>query len=140
QYRVELNVSFGWAADPESCLSRKGAAPPGRFSWCVPVVRSSSSRMVLASMTAGMAKITMNDCTSIAQQNIGMRLSDIPGARILKIVAISSVATQSAETSVNVIIWAQKSTRLPGEKSGTESGGYANQPASRPVIVKKPQY
>ena len=31
--------------------------------------------------TAGIAKMTMNDVTSIAQTNSGMRLSDMPGAR-----------------------------------------------------------
>ena len=45
---------------------------------------------VLAIITAGMAKMTMNDCTSMDQQNSGMRFSDIPGARILRMVAISS--------------------------------------------------
>src|SRR5438105_830766 len=51
-------------------------------------------------------------------------------------VAKRSEATQSAEISVNVIICAQKSTRLPGENWGPESGGYANQPTSTPVFVK----
>jgi hypothetical protein len=36
-----------------------------------------------------MAKMTMNAVTSIAQTNSGMRLSDMPGARALKIVATS---------------------------------------------------
>ena len=35
---------------------------------------------------------------------------------------MSSTATDSAATSVKVIICAQKSTRLPGENSGPESG------------------
>ncbi len=45
------------------------------------------------------------------------------GARILKIVAISSAATHIADTSVKVIICAQKSTRFPGENAGPDSGG-----------------
>src|SRR3954468_13196048 len=69
-----------------------------------------------------------------------MRFSDIPGARIFKIVAIISVATQSAEISVNVIICAQKSTRFPGEYCGPESGGYENQPTSTPEFVKNEEY
>ena len=52
-----------------------------------------------------------------------MRFSDIPGARILRIVAISSVATHIAEISVKVIICAQTSTRLPGANCGPDSGG-----------------
>jgi hypothetical protein len=39
----------------------------------------------------------------------------MPGARILKIVVISTMATSRAESSVKVIICAQMSTPLPGE-------------------------
>jgi hypothetical protein len=73
-------------------------------------------------MTAGMAKTTMNEVTSIAQTKIGMRLSDIPGARSLKMVAIRLTAMASDEISVKVIIWAQTSTRLPGLYSGPARG------------------
>ena len=78
--------------------------------------------MLLATITAGIAKSTMKDWTSMLQQNSGMRFSDMPGARIFRIVAVSSVATHMAEISVNVIICAQTSTRLPGENCGPESG------------------
>src|SRR5579875_2989095 len=91
-------------------------------------------------MIDGMAKITMKDWTSIDQQKSGMRLSVMPGARILKMVAISSAATHMAETSVKVIIWAQKSTRFPGSNCGPASGGEANQPASGAALVNTPQY
>ncbi len=64
--------------------------------------------------TDGIAKMTMNEVTSIAQTNSGMRLIDIPGARSLKTVTTISTATASPATSVNVISWAQKSERLPG--------------------------
>ena len=63
----------------------------------------------------GIAKMTMNDMTRIDQTNNGMRFSDMPGARSLKIVATSSTATASAATSVKVISCANMSTRLPGE-------------------------
>ena len=72
--------------------------------------------------TAGMAKTIMNDTTSIDHTKSGMRLSDIPGARILKIVTMISTAATSAAISVNVTTCAQTSTRLPGEYSGPESG------------------
>src|SRR5437588_5633411 len=104
------------------------------------MVRSFSSITVLAIMTAGMANNTMKDCTSMLQQNIGMRLSDIPGARSLNMVAINSAATHIAEISVYVIICAQKSTPLPIEYWGPERGGYANQPASDMVLVSTPAY
>ena len=73
-------------------------------------------------MTAGIAKMTMKDVTSCAHTNSGIRLIDIPGARILKVVTISCTATASDDTSVNVISCAQKSARLPGEYWGPESG------------------
>ena len=73
-------------------------------------------------MTAGMANTVMNEVTRIAQTSSGMRLSDMPGARCLKIVTISWTAIPSAESSVKVTIWAQKSERLPGEYSGPASG------------------
>ena len=34
---------------------------------------------MLANITAGIAKMIMNDITSIAQTNSGMRFSDMPG-------------------------------------------------------------
>ena len=50
------------------------------------MVRSFSSITVLATITAGIAKMIMNDWTSMLQQYIGMRFSDMPGARILRMV------------------------------------------------------
>jgi hypothetical protein len=70
--------------------------------------------MVLESITAGMAKITMNAVVTSDHTNMGMRLSDIPGARILYTVVTISTATARPESSVKVIICAQKSARLPG--------------------------
>ncbi len=93
--------------------------------------------MLLASMTAGMANTTMNACTSIAQTNSGIRDSAIPGARCLKMVAMTLTAPPSAASSVNVIICAHVSVRLPGEKAGPDSGVYANQPASGPMCTRK---
>jgi hypothetical protein len=96
--------------------------------------------MVLAAMTAGIAKITMNDVTSCAQTSSGMRSRDIPGARFLKIVVMRFVALASAESSVNVTTCDQMSIRLPGECSGPDRGTYANQPASGPVFAKSATY
>ena len=39
---------------------------------------------MLASITAGIAKMIMNDVTSIAQTNSGMRLSVMPGRALLE--------------------------------------------------------
>ena len=70
---------------------------------------------VLASITAGIANITMNAVTSIPQTKSGMRLSVMPGARSLNTVVTRITASSRPDSSVKVIIWAQKSTRLPGE-------------------------
>ena len=43
-------------------------------------------RKLLESMTAGMANTVMKEVTRIAQTSSGMRFSDMPGARCLKIV------------------------------------------------------
>ena len=66
-------------------------------------------------MTAGIAKMIMNDVTSCAQTNSGMRLSDMPGARCLKTVVMISTAPTSVLISTSVTICDQTSTRLPGE-------------------------
>jgi hypothetical protein len=77
---------------------------------------------VLPSITAGMAKITMNDCTSSDQTYSGSRSRVSPGAFCLKMVTMRFTATTSAEISVKVTSCAQRSDRLPGAKvlaSGT---------------------
>jgi hypothetical protein len=66
-----------------------------------------------------MAKQTMKFVTSSAQTNSGILCKDIPGARCLKMVL---TAIASEESSVKVIICAQKSTRLPEEYCGPERG------------------
>ncbi len=68
----------------------------------------------LATITAGMANSTMNWVTRIAQTKRGMRFSDMPGARILKMVVISATATSIAESSLKVTSCAQMSAPLPG--------------------------
>ena len=73
-------------------------------------------------MIAGIAMMMRNEVTSMLQTNSGMRSSDMPGARCLKIVTAISTATASAETSVKVIICAQMSARLPAPNCGPDSG------------------
>jgi hypothetical protein len=62
--------------------------------------RRSRRRNVLLSTTDGIAKITMNAITSIDHTKSGMRLNDMPGARVLRMVAASSTATARPATSV----------------------------------------
>ena len=70
-----------------------------------------------------MAKRIMNDVTSIAHTKSGIRLSDMPGARMLEDRDDELDRARRAPTiSVKVTICAQTSTRLPGEYSGPASG------------------
>ena len=64
----------------------------------------------------------MNAATSCAQTKSGMRLSDMPGARILNVVTMMFTAAQSAAISVKVTSCAQTSMRWPGENCGPDSG------------------
>jgi hypothetical protein len=89
---------------------------------CVAIRRSIASIMLAVAMN-GIATSTMNDMMTMDHTNSGTRFSDIPGARCLKTVAMISIAATMAAISVNVIICAQMSTRLPGENSGPASGG-----------------
>jgi hypothetical protein len=64
----------------------------------------------------------MNAVTSSAHTNNGIRFSDMPGARSLKIVTIRHTAAASPEVSVKLTSWAQTSARLPIPNSGPASG------------------
>jgi len=92
-------------------------------------------RHVLAVTTDGIENTVMNDTTSIAQTKMGMRLSDMPGARCLHSVTMISTAATSPTISVNVTTCAQTSVRFPWEYSGPESGTYADQPTSGPMFT-----
>ncbi len=73
-------------------------------------------------MTEGMAKATINDVTSMAHTKSGMRLSDMPGARMRKIVTISSVAAIRADSSVIVTTADQISMPRSGEERDSVRG------------------
>ena len=88
-------------------------------------------------MTAGMAKHTMKLVTSIAQTNSGILLSDMPGARCLKIVLMVLTAIASEDSSVKVIICAQKSTRLPDEYCGSGQRHVAEPAGVRPDVQQR---
>ncbi len=60
--------------------------------------------------------------TSIAQQKSGMRLSDIPGARMRRMPTSISAAAPIAATSATLRPMSQKSMFSPGEYSFRFSG------------------
>ena len=81
-------------------------------------------------MMAGNANTIMNAVTSMAQANTGMRPRVMPGARVIKMPTINSIAPAIAEISMNPMPSSQKSAPSPGEYSLPLSGGYMNQPLS----------
>src|SRR3954462_3506976 len=101
------------------CCQSSASHPSAGLKNYVPT-RRSNARQELAMITAGMANSTMNEVTKLAHTKMGSRSKDIPGAFCLKVVTITFTATDSAESSVNVISCAQTSTRLPGECAGPE--------------------
>ena len=111
------------AEEPEQVLPEQRVAALGRVEEVRADEAVDDAARCCASITAGIAKMIMNDVTSIAQTNSGMRLSVMPGRAQLEDRGDDARPPRSsAETSVNVIICAQKSTRLPGEYCGPESG------------------
>ena len=66
-------------------------------------------------VTAGTAKMTMKENTSIDHTNIGMRLNVMPGARILKMVTMKLTAPTVVEMPTKTMPRPQKSMLMPGE-------------------------
>ena len=110
---MKMRYTSGCPKNQNRCCQSSTSPPFAGLKKCVPTSRSRISA-VLHSMTDGIAKITMNCVTSVAQTKSGMRLSDMPGARSLKIVVIRTIASSRPESSVKVIICAQMSAPLPG--------------------------
>ncbi len=69
----------------------------------------------MATVSGGKAKIIAQDVTRIAQQNSGMRLKDIPGARNLRIVTIKFTAPAVVAILRKIKPRDQKSRFKPGE-------------------------
>src|SRR5690554_119530 len=81
-------------------------------------------------MSGGKANSIIAPTTSMYQAKIGMRPSDMPGARIFRILTMSSTAAQTAEISTKVTPSSQTSALMPGEWVPDDSGVYMNQPES----------
>src|SRR5882757_3485306 len=118
----KMMYTSGCPKNQKRCCHRRASPPSAGLKKCVPTSRSAIS-MLEHTTIEGMAKIMQKEVTSIAQTNIGMRCSDMPGALNLKTVTMISTDTASAEISVNVMSCAQKSERLPAPYSGPAKGG-----------------
>ena len=92
----------------------------------------------------GMANSSRNCTTSAIQVKIGMRMSDMPGARMLRQVTIRLIAPTWEATPVISRPSTQKSTPLVGENGTELFGAYMNQPPSaappriHDVLMKMP--
>ena len=99
----EEDVHLGMAPEPEQVLvqQRAAAARRARRTRCR---RGGRARAAPAAIvTAGTAKITMNENTSIDHTKIGMRLNVIPGARNLKMVTMKFTAPTVVEMPTKMI-------------------------------------
>ena len=76
------------AEEPEQVLPQQRVAALGRVEEMRADQPVEDQEACSATITAGIAKMIMNDVTSIAQTNSGMRLSVMPGARSLKMVTM----------------------------------------------------
>ena len=81
-------------------------------------------------MIAGNANTIIAPTTSIAQAKTGIRASVMPGARVIRMPTISSIAPAIALISMKPMPSSQKSALSPGEWTRLVSGGYMNQPPS----------
>ena len=81
-----------------------------------------------ATVITGNAKATRNCTTNDIQVKIGMRMSDMPGARMLMIVVMKLNAAASDEIPRICRPSTQKSMLIWGEYALVLSGAYPNQP------------
>src|SRR5436190_23793998 len=92
----KMMYTSGWPKIQNKCWY--SSVSPPNFGWKKRKSNfRSSSCMMFAAESAGSAKITENDVATIAQQKSGSRLSDIPGARNLKIVTMKLTAPTVVE-------------------------------------------
>ena len=67
--------------------------------------------------------MAMNENTSIDHTNIGIRCTDIPGARSLKMVTMKLIDPTVVDRPTKTTPRPQKSMLMPGEKAFDTSGG-----------------
>ena len=84
----------GWPNSQKRCCHSSGLPPAAGLKKLAPKCRSNISRNSATVMT-GMANSSRNGATSVIQVKIGMRISVIPGARMLRIVTMRLTAPTS---------------------------------------------
>ncbi len=133
----------GWPKIQNRCCHSSGSAPSATEKKVASKFRWNSSRNSATVMT-GMANSSRNCMTSAIHVKIGMRMSVMPGARMLRTVTIRLTAPTCEATPVISRPSVQKSTPLVGENGTELFGAYMNQPPSaapprnHDVLMKMP--
>src|SRR3954451_20943272 len=111
----------GWPQNQNRCWYSRTLPPSDGTKKAVWKSRSASSSDD-DRVTAGNANTIMNAMPRIAHTNVGMRLSDIPGARILNVVTMKFTAPAVDDTPTKITPSPQKSRLSPGENRTSDSG------------------
>jgi hypothetical protein len=119
----------GWPKIQNRCCHSSGSAPASTEKNVAPKLRWKVSRNSATEIT-GMANTRRNWITTTIQVNTGIRINDIPLARMLRTVVMRLIAPVSEAMPVICRPRAQKSTPLVGEYGRLALGWYMNQPPS----------
>ncbi|CAB4656723.1 unannotated protein [freshwater metagenome] len=126
-----MRYTSGCPKIQNKCSHNSGLAPFATLKKFASNSRSSMSR-TWADVSTGIAKSSKNCDTSAIQVKIGIRMSVMPGARILSTVTMRFTAPVSEAIPVMIKPRFQKSTPWVGEKMTPLFGAYMNQPPSAP--------
>ncbi len=126
--RIKMYTS-GCPKIQNRCCQSNGSAPAATSKKVASNDRWNDNRKSATVMT-GMAKSSRNCTTRTIQVKIGMRMSFMPGARMLRMVTIRLIEPVSDAIPVICRPSTQKSMPCVGENRVLELGAYMNQPPS----------
>ena len=126
-----MRYTSGCPKIQNKCSHNSGLAPFATLKKFASNPRSSMSR-TCADVRTGIAKSSKNCETSAIQVKIGIRISVMPGARMLSTVTMRFTAPVSDAIPVMMRPRFQKSMPCVGEKMTPLFGAYMNQPPSAP--------
>ena len=103
----------GWPKSQNRCCQSSASPPRVGSKKAMPKARSASSR-IEARISGGKATSIISAVTRMYQPKIGIRSSDIPGARIFSVETTISTAKLKAEISTKVTPSSHTSALTPG--------------------------
>ena len=103
----------GWPNNQNRCWYSSGSPPFDATKNSVPKLRSKNT-MIIAAVMIGMAKTVRNATTVIIHVNTGMRMSVIPGARMLRMVTMKLIADVVDPMPSSAMPTHQKLGPMPG--------------------------